>query len=393
LIIAIYSGGIPSTTFIENLIRGLAVSGHTVYLFGKQTAAVDYPANVKIYPTPASRAGLFFFILRESIFLLLNKRKQFMQALKLLRGQKSAWAFMQKAGFLFPVLHHEPDVFHIQWAKTIRQHPELFELLKCRFVLSLRGAHINYSPIVDKTLATVYRRYFPEVDGFHAVSQAIGKEAMKYGANGNTTRVIYSPVMENVLREFSQKEKIGSPLKIISIGRFHWKKGYDYALDAMKLLGEQGVAFEYTIVAQGKIPEEVLYHISDSGLGSSIKIINGLQHSKVIELVKAQDIFLLPSVEEGIANVALEAMAIGTPVISTDCGGMSEVITHRESGFIVPVRDSAAIAGAVREIMLLPPGKLQPIINAARKRIENNHVTTVQMQEFEELYRDVLKSA
>ena len=55
----------------------------------------------------------------------------------------------------------------------------------------------------------------------------------------------------------------------------------------------------------------------------------------VKELIKNADILLLSSVEEGIANVVLEAMALGTLVVSTECGGMNEVIKNNENGFLV----------------------------------------------------------
>ena len=60
--------------------------------------------------------------------------------------------------------------------------------------------------------------------------------------------------------------------------------------------------------------------------------------------MRSFDVLLLPSLNEGIANVVLEAMAIGVPVISTDCGGMSEVVILDTTGWLLPVRDSKAIA-------------------------------------------------
>ena len=61
------------------------------------------------------------------------------------------------------------------------------------------------------------------------------------------------------------------------------------------------------------------------------------------------DLLILPSLNEGIANVVLEAMALGIPVISADCGGMSEVVLPNETGWLVPVRDSEAMGEAIIE--------------------------------------------
>ena len=70
----------------------------------------------------------------------------------------------------------------------------------------------------------------------------------------------------------------------------------------------------------------------------------------VIPLISESDILLLSSVEEGVPNVILEAMALGTVVVSTDCGAVREIITDGENGFLVPVRDPRAIADMVRAV-------------------------------------------
>jgi len=73
------------------------------------------------------------------------------------------------------------------------------------------------------------------------------------------------------------------------------------------------------------------------------------------------DVLLLSRVEEGNANVVLEAMAVGLPVISTDCGGMREVVSNGETGWLVPPRNPAAIAKALEKFIHLPAALLLPI--------------------------------
>src|SRR5690606_13105958 len=108
-----------------------------------------------------------------------------------LREQKKAnWNNKLK---FYPVLWHQPDVFHMQWAKGLEDWMWVQEF-GMKLVLSLRGAHINYSPIADLKLANMYRKNFPKVDSFHAVSQAIAQEATKYGAHLNAIRVIKSGI-------------------------------------------------------------------------------------------------------------------------------------------------------------------------------------------------------
>ena len=62
------------------------------------------------------------------------------------------------------------------------------------------------------------------IDGFHAVSEAIAKEGMKYGADDSKIKVIYSSVKDELFKENIKLYKTDQTLEIVSIGRFHWKK-------------------------------------------------------------------------------------------------------------------------------------------------------------------------
>src|SRR5690606_42011062 len=75
-----------------------------------------------------------------------------------------------------------------------------------------------------------------------------------------------------------------------------------------------------------------------------------LRSSDLPAIAAAADLFVLPSIKrEGLARSLIEAMILGTPPIVTDCGGSPELVVHEESGLVVPVRDSAALAAARSE--------------------------------------------
>lgn len=393
LTVAIYSGTIPSTTFIENLIEGLSESGLRIILFGRKTGNVKYNSNVEIIATPKSGIGLGFFIIKESFRLFLKSNKLFYNTFgKLRETGTNLRSIIKLAGVLLPIINRQPDIFHIQWAKVIHRYPQLFELLKSKIVLSLRGAHINYSPVYDTALANSYRKYFPKINAFHAVSRAIAEESVKYGANPDRIRIIYSSIRDELMVKSLPELKNGDFVRIISIGRFHWKKGYHYALDAMKILKAEGISFEYSIVAQGKIPEEILFLIEEYALTEEVKIIPGLSYKTLVEKLRQQDLLLLPSVEEGIANVVLEAMAVGVPVITTDCGGMNEVITDGVNGYITEVRHPEQIASRVTEYLGIGKEEKKKIITNARQTIEDKFSRSRQIMEFGKLYHSLINA-
>ncbi|MDM6921305.1 hypothetical protein QUG63_29270, partial [Klebsiella michiganensis] len=141
---------------------------------------------------------------------------------------------------------------HVQWAKDI-SHFLWVKEFGIKLVLSLRGAHINYSPITVPGLAEQFKKAFPLVDAFHGVSKAICEEATKYGADHARCQVVYSGLNLTDFPFHSDKYKVNfspsNPLKIISVGRSHWIKGYHLALDALSdLKQEKSFSFHYTII-------------------------------------------------------------------------------------------------------------------------------------------------
>ena len=99
--------------------------------------------------------------------------------------------------------------------------------------------------------------------------------------------------------------------------------------------------------------------------------------------------FLLSSVSEGISNAALEAMACGLPLVTTDCGGMREAVRDGIDGFVVPLRDPRAMAAALARLAR-DEGLRQTMGNAARQRIVEHFSIETQIARFQALYREVI---
>src|SRR5690606_5136406 len=285
----------------------------------------------------------------------------------------------------YPVLWHQPDVFHIQWAKSIGDWMWL-QQFGTKIIVSLRGVHINYSPITIPVVAAMYQLNFPKVDAFHAVSKAIAIEAQKYHASADRVHVIYSGLPTLEVKPSKTESDV---FKILSVGRTHWVKGYDDAIDACCILKKSGINFQYTIIG-GKDSEELQFQIADLNLENNVKLLGKLSFSEVQKHMQDADVLLLSSVEEGIANVVLEAMQLGTLVLSTDCGGMNEVIQDGKNGFIVPVRDPESMAAALQKIYVLADSQKEDIRVAAQATIQQNHSLEKMVHDMCSLYEQVL---
>jgi len=387
--VTIYSGSIPTTVFIERLIKGLANRGVIVSLYGpKRNGYRHFNHNIKVTGY-SGKVGKLYILIKYFTLLLLFRPTYLWKLLRhYYKGEKTTGLnnFLVKAA---PIIFHKPDVFHLQWAKALDDWMFLQDF-GIKMVLSLRGAHINYSPVADAELAKMYCRNFPNVDAFHAVSEAIAVEAGKYGCPPVKTKVIYSGLDPEAFKFSHKIDHSTGNFRIISIGRSHWIKGYSYSIDACKLLADKNFRFTYTII--GGISEELQFQVHQLRLDDQVKLLPSLPFDDTMRMLADSDVLLLPSLEEGIANVVLEAMAVGVPVISTRCGGMEEAIEHNINGFLVDPRNPPQIAESVVRISQMEDTEKLNIIREARTTIVQKFSRSQMIDGMIKLYKDTLTS-
>ena len=379
--VIIFPGSMPSTTFIDGLANAMAKEGYPIVVVGRKEGAYSYHNNVETIEIPTSTVGRLWFLLK-SLF-----KVRFKDLALIIKNRKGNKRLFFDLLYYIPLLLAKADILHIQWATFISKRELIFDLFKDRVILSLRGTHINYTPIIKPEIAAIYRDGFPKVWRYHAVSNAIGEKATQYGADPKSITTIYSYVKDDILNTKLNKKKRLKKLNIISVGRFFWNKGYAYALDAMYLLKEKGVDFQYNLVAKGKVPDNVTFQIHQLDIENKVNIINGLPHSEVLSAIQDADVLLLPSVDEGIANVVLEAMALGTVVVTTNCGGMEEVVDDGVSGYVVRIRDAEGLAAAISKVNNMSEDAYYDMAVKAKERVKKHHNITVFKQRFKDLYQ------
>ena len=101
------------------------------------------------------------------------------------------------------------------------------------------------------------------------------------------------------------------------------------------------------------------------------------------------DVFVLPSLAEGISNTILEAMATGLPVIATDVGGNSELVIEGETGTLVPVNEREKMSSAMK-YYLDQPERIEQQGRAARTRIENSFSLEHMVERYQNVYAELL---
>lgn len=125
------------------------------------------------------------------------------------------------------------------------------------------------------------------------------------------------------------------------------------------------------LVGRGGVSFSDMQFAQDIGIANKINVFRDVSIEQLRDLYSASSFFVLPSNEEGLGIVILEAMASGLPVVSTDCGGPGTAVIEGETGFLTPVGDADALAQAMHTV-LTNPTLAEQMGRAGRERAERH---------------------
>lgn len=147
--------------------------------------------------------------------------------------------------------------------------------------------------------------------------------------------------------------------EIVSVGRLMPQKNYKLLLNSFALVVKRHPDYKLRIFGQGKMEAELVSLVRRLHIERNV-FFEGFT-KKVHELIKDSDIYILSSTYEGMPNSLIEAMAMGFPVISTDCpcGGPKSLIKNRENGLLVPVDNVTALSESISTFIENPELKEQ----------------------------------
>ena len=179
------------------------------------------------------------------------------------------------------------------------------------------------------------------------------------------------------------------PLKILSVGRLEWKKGYEFALSAIKTLQDQGFVIEYRVIGEGEHRAALEFASHQLGIEESVQFFGALPHDQVIEQLGWADVFIHSAVSEGFCNAVIEAQAMGLPVVTSDADGLAENVADGVTGFVVPRRDPKALAEKMA--LLAENSDLRKSFGLAGiERVRSLFSIEKQLDAWEEFYKDLL---
>jgi glycosyltransferase involved in cell wall biosynthesis len=172
------------------------------------------------------------------------------------------------------------------------------------------------------------------------------------------------------------------------VGRLVPSKGLNYLLEAMSLIIKRHPSARLAIVGDGALMDKLKTKADSLGINGSI-IFTGRRRD-VPDILDALNVFVLSSVKEGLPNSIIEAMASGLPIVSSDVGGVGELITHEETGLLVPSKEPESLAQAVNH-MLSNPAEASRMAAAARAYALANLSIEGTARTWERLYTSLLQ--
>jgi glycosyltransferase involved in cell wall biosynthesis len=226
-----------------------------------------------------------------------------------------------------------------------------------------------------------------------AVAGALKRTATALGIPASKIRVIGNGVDAEKFHPVSKmqaRSSLGLPETapvLISVGGLVERKGFHRVIECIPALRQRFPGLQYLIVggasAEGDISARLRAQVAQLGLQDSVRFLGAMPPEDLKVPLSAADVFVLATRNEGWANVFLEAMACGIPVVTTDVGGNAEVVCQPELGIIVPFGDQMALCGAL-ESALERPWQREAIIAHALANSWNSRVDAL-AEEFERL--------
>ncbi|HEY3274225.1 MAG TPA: glycosyltransferase family 4 protein [Methanocella sp.] len=213
---------------------------------------------------------------------------------------------------------------------------------------------------------------FARADRIIAVSEWVRGDIAKYRIDPGKIVPVHNGIdvrefRSSDARELRGKYGIGDDPMLLFVGRMITQKGLPYLIDAMPQVLKEHPRAKLFLVGRGSALKGLKSKVAARGLEKSVIFSGYLSEQELKEAYGTCDLFVLPSVWEVLPIAVLEAMSSGKPVVCTDAGGDRELVRDGVNGYVVPMRDSGALAEKVNRT--LADGDMRRRMGAASRRI------------------------
>ncbi len=231
--------------------------------------------------------------------------------------------------------------------------------LGLKSTITLRGTEVPHSRIAGRTRQLL--KAWRQADRVFAVSESLARHAVSLGADGARFTVIGNGIDTEKFKPIDKRAaraQLGinpDARVLVTVGGLVERKGFHRVVECLPALARDFPDLVYLIVGgastEGDYGAQIRALPERLGVADRVVFLGALEPEQLSVPLSAADAFVLSSSNEGWANVILESMACGTPVIATDVGGNAEVVSSESLGFIVEFGDGQQLLDAIRRAL------------------------------------------
>ncbi len=266
-------------------------------------------------------------------------------------------------------------------------------LIKC----SNSGPRFDLDYFAQTVILGKYMAKFlaKNTDIFVAINEEVGLQLKTWGVEKK--RIVYIPngvfiehwkISENELFSQLKVKSENKQINLITVCSLSSKKDLGTLIQALEIL-KMEIPFKLFMLGKGPLREQLEMQVKNSGLEKYVTFVGKVDSSVVQQYLRDSDIFILPSITEGVSNALLEAMAAGVLCIASDIPGNRKVITHLDNGLLFKVGDIDALSDSIRTLSI-DTGISKKTALSAQKRIQDFEIGTIS-RHYLKVYDDLLK--
>jgi glycosyltransferase involved in cell wall biosynthesis len=331
-----------------SLLRGLLQRGHEVHLICHPKSLLEERARevgVRVHPVS-------------------------------IRSEVGPIAFFRVLAVLFRT-HPEVLAFNTPRPILLGNLASRFTSVRVRIIFRRVNFPLRRSPLTRL-------KYTWGIDCIVAISKSIRYQLRIGGVPASRIRTIYEGMDLTLYPkpEMPKPRRPGEPIVVGTVAHLSHEKGLAHLVKAAATIPNVHSCLRFLIVGDGECREELEDEVRTRGLQPCFQFL-GFQ-DRIAGLLQSFDIFVLPSLSEGLSSAILTAMASSLPVVATDVGGIPELIRNGDNGLLVPPADAGALARAIEFLATNPEERLR-MGQAGRKLMEERFTLQRKILETEEL--------
>lgn len=274
--------------------------------------------------------------------------------------------FGQKSRYDFSILNKIKSTIKEEGIQIVHTHgprANLYTLIVRAMVSFKWVTTIHSDPTQDfikggvkgKIFTSINMYVIKKIDHFFAVSERFTDMVAGFGIPKERITTIYNGISFDVVPEVKLTRKeidINSDEFVVCmVARLHPIKGHTVVFDALKQLKNEGISVRLLLIGDGPIKDELMQEVEEKSLQNEVEFLGF--NEDVHSYLSLSDVKLLASYSESFPLVILEAARAHVPVISTDVGGVKDLISDDSLGWIVPIKNSVEIAQSIKEAIEL----------------------------------------